>query len=56
MAYKFAVISISVVFVASAISVVILGLLQHEIQERHLDLVMGSMAVLSALIVSPPKH
>lgn len=56
MAYKFAIVSISTVFVASAISVVILGLLNQEIQERHLDLVMGSMAVLSALIVAPPKY
>ena len=56
MAYKFAIVSISTVFVGGAMSVVILGLLHQEIQERHLELVMGSMAVLSALIVTPPKY
>ncbi|MCC3473977.1 MAG: hypothetical protein JGK10_19790 [Microcoleus sp. PH2017_13_LAR_U_A] len=56
MAYKFALASISVVFVGSSISLIILALLHHEIQERHMELVMGSMAVLSALIVTPPKY
>lgn len=56
MAYKFTITSMCIVFVAGSISVVILGLLHLEIQERHMTLVMGSMATLSALIVSPPKY
>jgi hypothetical protein len=56
MAYKFAITSIAVVFAGSALSVIILALLHYEIQERHASLALGSMATLSALVVSPPKY
>lgn len=54
--YKTAIVSLSIVFVGSSISIIILGLLGREIQESHISLALGSMATLSALIVSPPKH
>ncbi len=54
--YKITITSISVIFIGASISVISNGLLQHEIPERLLTLAMGSMAALSALIVSPPKY
>lgn len=56
MPYKIAITAISLVFVGSSISLIILALLEGEIQQSLVSLVLGSMATLSALVVPPPKH